>query len=263
MIAQRILLKLFTTGLLPGPGRQFLTRRTWTVEAGEAAGLKLTFPQNLDFVKGSTELPVQRCLARHLSPGDVFYDVGANVGFFSLLATKRVGVDGTVYAIEPVAENAAAIRRNAALNGLKNLEVFEVAADEKSGAGELFVTSWDGGSSLLADALSPSEPVQQRQVGVVTLDELIHSERLRPPTFVKIDVEGAELAVLRGMRNTLQDCRPTVLYEVDDGDYASLERRWRALDDFVSEIGYRVTRLENSYPNRNWFVGHSLALARS
>jgi FkbM family methyltransferase len=260
MNVQRLLLKLHKAGLLPGPGRRLLERRTWTVEAGEASGLKLGFPQNLDFVRGSTERPVQRCIAEHLVPDDVFYDVGANVGFFSLLATKFVGPGGAVYAVEPVARNAAAIRRNAALNDLRNLSVFEVAADEKSGSAELFVTGWDGGSSLSAAAISASEPVERQAVRVITLDGLIESERLRPPTFIKLDVEGVELRALRGMRKTLEKHRPVLLYEVDDADRGGLEQRWKALDEFVASFGYRVTRLDDSYPNRNWFVGHSLAV---
>src|SRR5688572_30507212 len=121
---ERVLLKLFEAGLLRGPVKPLLAKRVWSVQGGEAAGLKFSFPQNLDFLRGSTERPVQRCLAAHLGPGDVFYDVGANVGFFSLLATKRVGPDGVVYALEPVAENASAVRRNARLNGLTNVSVF-------------------------------------------------------------------------------------------------------------------------------------------
>src|SRR5687768_12354856 len=110
---QRLLIKLSTLGLLSGSPGRFLKTRVWTVEEGEAAGLKLTLPQNLDYIFGSSEPPVQQCVARSLAPGGVFYDVGANVGFFSLLAAQRVGRGGSVYSFEPVSENVAAIRRNA------------------------------------------------------------------------------------------------------------------------------------------------------
>jgi FkbM family methyltransferase len=260
VIVQRGLLKLFEAGLLRGPVKPLLARRTWRVQAGEAAGLKFSFPQNLDFLRGSTERPVQRCVAAHLGPGDVFYDVGANVGFFSLLATKRVGPDGFVYALEPVAENASTVRRNARLNGLANVSVFEVAADATSGVGELLMTDWDGGSSLSDTSVAPNHPTERRAVRVIALDDLIEAERLRPPTVVKIDVEGAEMRVLDGMKRTIERFKPVLVYEVDDGDKAAFERRWQALDERVRGFGYRVTHLEPSYSNLHWQVGHSMAV---
>jgi hypothetical protein len=62
------------------------------------------------------------------------------------------------------------------------------------------------------------------------------------------------------MQETLVRRRPILLYEVDDVDKAGLVRRWNELDEFVSRLGYDVTRLDDSYPNQRWFVGHSLAI---
>jgi hypothetical protein len=95
---------------------------------------------------------------------------------------------------------------------------------------------------------------------VVAVDDLVDSRALRPPSLVKIDVEGAEDRVLLGMTRTIQRFRPVLVYEVDDGDRESFERRWNALDERVAAFGYRVTRLEPSYPNLRWHVGHSLAV---
>lgn len=262
MILQQILLRLATTRHLPAWGRRRLRQRPWTIQAGEASGLRIGFPQNLDFVTGLTELPMQRCIAEHLAAGDVFYDVGANVGFFSLLAARRVGASGAVYAFEPVAENAAAIRRNAALNGLTNLTVFELALDEVSRTGTLHVTRWDGGSTLTTASVAPLEPVEERAVRVVALDDLVAAEALRPPTFVKIDVEGAEMGALRGMLQTLRAARPGLVYEVDDGDRAAFLARRQAIDAFVAGLDYDVTHLPDSYANVAWQVGHSVAVPR-
>ena len=257
---QRLLIKLSTLGLLPGLWGRFLQTRTWTVEDGEGAGLKLTLPQNLDFIFGSSEPPVQRCLARYLAPGGVFYDVGANVGFFSLLAAQRVGRGGSVYSFEPVSENVMAIRRNARLNEMAHVSIFEVAADSQSGTGELLLADWDGGSSLRNAAAGAVEPVERRMVPVVSLDDLVDDEGLRPPTVVKIDVEGSEMGALQGMVKTLEKFKPVLVYEVDDADRAAFERRWNALDRFVARLGYDVTHLENSYPHLSRNVGHSVAI---
>jgi FkbM family methyltransferase len=259
-VVQRVLLKMLTAGLLPAPARHYLIRRPWRIEEGEAAGLKLGLPQNLEFVRGSSEMPVQRCIAGHLAPGSVFYDVGANIGFFSILAAKRVQRHGAVYAFEPLTENAAAIQRNASMNGLTNVSVSEVAVDETSGTGSLLLTDWDGGSSLSTALVAPSASVGQRAVRVIALDDLIESGGVRPPTLVKIDVEGAEFGVLRGMVRTIAAFKPALVYEVDDGDREAFHRRWEALDQFVSRLGYKVTHLENSYSHLDWNVGHSLAV---
>jgi FkbM family methyltransferase len=208
---------------------------------------------------------VQLALSRHLRPGCVFYDIGANVGFFSLITARLVGPTGMVYSFEPLSENAEAIRQNARINGLENLMVLEAAASETSGLGELFVTEWDGGGTLASPALRPPRSVGSRTVRTVAVDELVDNRELRAPSVVKIDVEGAELDVIRGMQRTLARFGPIILYEVDAQHWEELAARWDALDAFVTGLGYAVTRLENAYPALNWHVGHSLAvpLARS
>ncbi len=259
---QGFLLRLLSSGALGGLGRRLLRERPWQIEGGRGAGLKIQLPQNRDFIRGSSEPPVQEALASLLRPGCAFYDVGANTGFFSLIAARLVGTGGNVYAFEPVPENAAAVRTNSQLNSLDNLSVFEVAVGSRCGNEELLLTEWDGGSTLSTSAVRTSEPVSKRTVRVVSLDDFIPAERLRQPDFVKIDVEGVELEVLKGMSKTMTESKPILLYEVDDGNKISFDRRWKELDDYVATFGYRITHLEASYANVGWNVGHSLAVAR-
>ena len=264
MTYQSLLLKV----LRARPARQFpftqrfLHERTWVVEGGEGAGLKLKLPQNAEYVSGQSEIPVQREFARHLRPDDVIYDIGANVGFFSLIAARLVGQTGCVYSFEPVAENAASIRENVRLNDLRNVTLFDVAVGRKCGNAEMLLTEWDGGSSLATSAVKPDEPISRRIVQVVALDELIDRKNLRPPSFVKIDVEGVELDVLAGMSKTIASSKPILLYEVDDGSRDSFQRRWSELDAYVTDLGYEVAHLRPSYGNVGWNVGHSLAIPR-
>ena len=260
MTYQKILLRLFSAGPLQRLGQSLLNERAWTIEGGEGAGLKLRFPQNRDYISGSSEIPVQKELARLLRRGNVFYDVGANVGFFSLIAAKLVGPTGCVYCFEPVAENAASTRGNARLNKLQNITLFDVAAGRTSGNAELLLTAWDGGSSLATSTVKPLEPLSTRNVRVVAMDDMIREEKLRLPDFVKIDVEGVELDVLLGMSQTIVDAKPILLYELDDGNKEFFHRRWRELDDYVSGFGYEIIHLDESYPGMKWNVGHSLAL---
>jgi hypothetical protein len=140
------------------------------------------------------------------------------------------------------------------------VSVFEVAVDARDGNAELFLTEWDGGASLCESSVSPTGGARRTHVRVVSLDELIETERLRPPTLVKIDVEGAELGVVKGMVRTIAKFKPMIIYELDDGDRGSFLRRWDELDRFVVALGYRVAHLEDAYPHTPWHVGHSLAL---
>jgi FkbM family methyltransferase len=236
----------------------------WSVEGGQGAGLRIRTPQNLDYVAGTSEVPVQQELARYLGLGGVFYDIGANVGFFSLLAARLVGSGGTVCAFEPVRENAEAIRSNACLNRFDRvIRVLEVAAGKSEATAEFLMTEWDGGGSLSPAAVRPEESVSRRMVRVVSLDAYIAEERLPAPTFVKIDVEGFEVEAIDGMVSTIERCMPILLYEVDDATRSGLDHRWEELDARVAGFGYRIRRLKESYPNRGWFVGHSLALPPS
>lgn len=263
MTYQSMLIRLGSLPWLHRSGRRFLKKKVWRVEGGAGDGLKLRFPQNRDFLTGTSELPVQREIARRLQLGDVFYDVGANIGFFSLIAGRLVGEKGCVCAFEPHPQNAATVRDNAKLNGLTNVRVFEVAVGQESRRDELIVTDWDGGGALSTSDLKPTKPIHRIPVQVVRLDEFIATARLPQPTFVKIDVEGLEMEVIRGMTETIARCKPVLLYEIDDGDKDEFQRRWAELDASVSNLGYDVHHIENAYPALNWNVGHSLALPRN
>jgi len=230
-----------------------------TVAAGEAAGLKLiTRSGDNNFARGTYEQPVQDAVVENLSPGDVFYDIGANIGFFSLVAAQRVGVRGRVYAFEPVLGNATAIVRNAKLNGIDKIEVFREAVGATTGRGQLLLARHIGGA-VLASAGAPPDMRGRIEVDVIALDDVIVRRNLQPPTLVKIDVEGAEIDVLRGMTGTLRMHHPNVIYEIDDATRSGLERKAGDIAAFMAAAGYRLKPLPASYPDNAWHVAHVLA----
>src|SRR3970040_1289124 len=100
-----------------------------TISGGEAAGLRIAAPRNADRTMrlGTYEPAIQQCITISLSPGDVFIDIGANIGFFSLIAARRVRRLVLVYPFEPVAENAASIIRSSRLNDISTIEVYAEA----------------------------------------------------------------------------------------------------------------------------------------
>lgn len=236
-----------------------LRQRDVTVRNGVAKGIKFNTGKSApELALGTYEVPIQNIFAQHLKEGDVFYDIGANVGFFSVIAAKLVGNTGKVYAFEPGKENAASIRHNAELNKFEQIEVIEKAVSVTSGTGQLLLAQYSGGHAL-ATADVPPDLAGEVTVDLVSIDELIARQQIAPPNFVKVDVEGAELDVLKGMKETIKTHQPTIIYEVDDGDRTAYERKYRELAAFFESLDYQVTQAENSYETIDWFVGHAIA----
>ena len=200
---------------------------------------------------GLLEQPVQEALRRHLGPGGVFYDIGANVGFFTLIGARFAGPDGHAYALEPTPDNAAAVRANAALNGAENVTVIEKAAGAQAGSARLQVVDDQSWSKLVETGEHPLTQTVM-DVEVVAVDDLVRNG-LRPPDLVKIDVEGFELPVLEGMRRTLAEHRPAVICE--------LHGTHREFAAFMRDAGYRIVNLEGPGPiEAEGASAHALAL---
>lgn len=242
--------------------RWWVRNRQVRIMQGIGAGLSFNAGRsNPYYAFGTNELPVQEALACSLQPGQVFYDIGANVGFFTVIGARLVGPTGQIYAFEPVPENAHAVRQNAASNGFHQVTVFEQAVAQASGRGELFVSHYAGGATLSAADLPP-DLKQSITVELVAIDDLI-VQGLRPPAVVKVDVEGAELAVFQGMAQTIATFRPLIIYEIDDGDEQAFRRKQQACDTFLQNRGYDLTVLADSYPGAGWQVSNTVAVPKA
>jgi FkbM family methyltransferase len=231
------------------------------IATGEAAGLTLVSRgADPDFARGTYERPIQRVIASNLIPGDVFFDIGANVGFFSLIAARCVGKEGQVYAFEPVPQNANAIVQSGQLNGFDTIRVFPEAVAATTGRAELLLARHVGGAAL-ASAETPPDANGHLEVDVTTLDDAIVQRGLRPPTLVKVDVEGAEIDVFRGMTETLRTHRPKIVYEVDDATRDGFDRKARQIAALLTSAGYALAALPASYAGQGWHVQHVFAEA--
>lgn len=238
-----------------------LNGRDVTLRHGVGAGLKFNCGQsNPDGALGTYELPLQRALSDCLTAGNIFYDIGANVGFFTTLAAKLVGPSGQVYAFEPFPGNAACVRHNLKLNGFSHVTILEKAVAESPGTGQLLLGKYCGGYTL-SDKESASGAGTEGAIAVdlVSIDELVEQGAIAPPTAIKIDVEGFEIEVLRGMSQTLQQFKPIIIYEIDDKSKKSFDRKQKVVDDFVRSFGYQLASLADSYPEIGWHVGHVIA----
>ncbi len=240
-----------------------LRQRDVEIRNGVAKGLKFNIGESCpELALGTYEMPIQNIFVQHLKPGDVFYDIGANVGFFSIIAAKLVGDMGKVYAFEPGEENAKSVRHNARLNNFNQIGLIEKAVSHTSGEGQLLLAKYSGGHAL-ATADAPPDLAGEVTVDLISIDDLIAQDKIAPPNFVKIDVEGAELDVLKGMIETIKTYQPTIIYEVDDGDRSAYDRKYQELADFFKSFNYRVTQAEKSYETIDWCVGHAIATPRN
>jgi FkbM family methyltransferase len=237
---------------------RWLERGALTVLCGRAGGLRfqlshlpVSHSQIGAIAFGDLESSVQEALVRHLEADGVLYDVGANIGFFTLLGAK-LAPQGHVYAFEAAPDNALAIEANARLNGFANISVIAMAIGAHEGRGRLQIVD-DQSWSKLEDYGHHPNVEQVLDVEIGSLDELAGAKGMRPPTLVKIDVEGAELAVIEGMAETIAAHRPAIVAELHGSE-----------EEFVSRmqaLGYRVENLEGPAPlNAGAHESRALAL---
>jgi FkbM family methyltransferase len=159
---------------------------------------------------GSFE-PLHTDIIKNLLPlGGVFVDVGANVGYFSIIGANSVGPNGRVYAFEPMQEIYAILCKNLSLNGLSNVVAKALACFSSSGE-MVMERDEDSGKSHL----SPARRDSAMLVSLTTLDDFIHNMNLERVDFIKIDAEGSDLEVLKGARRTIEKFRPAILLELD------------------------------------------------
>ena len=173
-----------------------------------------------DFAVGHTvartatyEPEVSHTLRRYLHAGETFIDIGANIGWFSLLAAATVGPEGTVAAIEPNPSNTALLRRSAKENGFDNIEIFEVALSSGPGAAAL-ETDGSNGRVIPVEGPPPSPVQASFVVALQPLDAVLSGAGITRADVMKLDVEGAEPLVLRGAIGTITRERPVLVSEI-------------------------------------------------
>lgn len=177
---------------------------------------------------GTYEVERLRAFAGAVRPGATVYDVGANVGIYSLLAGLRTGPGGKVYAFEPAQRNLRYLHRHVELNHAQNCLILESAVSNTDGMCRFSAAPWDFSMGHLA-------PDGELPVPSVTLDTCVYGEKaLRPPEVMKIDVEGGELQVLEGATKAIAEFHPALFLEVHGSQLHV------ACRDFLASRGYQV-----------------------
>jgi FkbM family methyltransferase len=183
---------------------------------------------------GSYEPSKMRLASTWVSPADVVFDIGANVGIYTLLFSERVGSRGCVVAFEPSPRNIGFLRRHLDLNLAANVVVVEAAVIDNVG-----VARFDTADTASTGHLSPDGGFD---VATITIDDFVESTG-HVPSHLKIDVEGAEVGVLRGAEKTLKRHRPQILLATHS---AALKH---ACTELLNACDYDVQELKDGgYP---------------
>jgi FkbM family methyltransferase len=215
---------------------QIMTRHGFSmiVDLGEWIGQHI-------YMTGDFEPSTARLLHSRLRDGDIAVDVGANIGFFTLVASQRVGPSGKVYAFEPVPSTNAALRDNLRINSAGNVVVHQVALSNCDG----MVTIYEGPARNkgLSSMRRIDDAARELNVPSAALDHI--DLDTGPIRLVKIDVEGAEQLVIEGMVECLKRWHPWLIVEITDGFLARFGHSALSLSGKLRELGYRMYEIND------------------
>jgi FkbM family methyltransferase len=202
------------------------------------------------YICGEWEPTISEYVCKRLLPGDVFIDVGANIGYYSLLASRLVGEGGTVVSIEASPSTFVRLEKNAQLNDARNMTLVNAAASDRKGELSIFMsTPWNRGhSTTVAKVASAEHMLEEGRVPADTIVELA-GKQLWTARFIKIDVEGAELAVLSPILGRLQDFHAETEWlielspDMSPGGQGDVDQIYRAFEN----AGYKCFNIPNEY----------------
>lgn len=178
----------------------------------------------------------ERWMWNYLKPkeGDVFIDVGAHIGKYALQVAKIVGEKGLVIAIEAFPRNYYTLLSNIKMNNFKNIIAFNIAAWEGDDKLKLFLGDVGGHHSVKLDLKRGFIEVQAK-----ALDEILRKLNVKKVDWIKIDVEGAEYEALKGLKATLQQCKPRIIIE-------SKKQNMEKLINFMRDLNYSINLIPES-----------------
>lgn len=190
---------------------------------------------------GGFENKETKFLQQTLKPGSIFFDIGANGGFYTVVAAKKVGVTGHVYAFEPGQSELKILRHNIAINHLTNVTIVECAVGNKSGKAQLAISS-DGAMNSLAKTNHPQQCIEHWQsVEIIKLDDFCQKYSITKVDFIKIDVEGAEKLVFEGARNIfLSDHEIKIMFEASDLNASGFGYSVKEFLEKIMDLGMKL-----------------------
>jgi FkbM family methyltransferase len=194
------------------------------------------------------EPKVFAALKERAKQGSIVLDIGANVGVYSLLMARWVGPVGRIYAFEPAPQTLRDLRAHVAMNKMnEQIEVVDRAVSDQKGEAIFYAHNTSGENSLNPGFAKRLSEAQAVKVPVTTVDQFCEANNLAPK-LLKIDVEGFELHVLRGARETLLRYRPSLVIEMHPMFWKEIGVTVEEVHETFSKPNYRITPLEGQSP---------------
>ena len=215
------------------------------VAAGDLAGFTILLDMQVDkdYWLGTYEPELQAAIRQLIPPGAVVFDVGANIGYVSLLLVKAAGESGKVFAFEALPSNVDQLRRNVALNAMeKRVTIIDRAVTRASGPVRFLVHASGGMGKVAGSAGREDRYESEVTVHGISLDEFVYGQGNPPPQVIKMDIEGGEVLALPGMQRVLTLARPLMLMELHGPE--SCRAAWEAL----TATGYEIYWMRPGYP---------------
>jgi FkbM family methyltransferase len=204
---------------------------------GPLKGRRLVLGENdrKAYLLGGYEKTIAGHLGRECRAGTTALDVGANIGYFTLLLSELTGPGGAVFSFEPNPENAAKIRRMVDVNRIRNITVLQLAVSNHSGRMPFMVESTGSMGRLLAEPVGANGCID---VEVAPIDQVVRMQKIRMVSVIKMDIEGAEAEAIPGMKELLRRDRPVIFCEWHPAKTKSGYR------EIFSGVGYRCELLD-------------------
>ena len=215
------------------------------VAAGALAGmhLALDLQAEKDYWLGTYEPELQAALAELVQPGMIAYDVGANIGYISLMLALGVGENGQVFAFEALPNNVDRLKNNLALNTLgERVSVVPNAVIDARREVQ-FLVGPSGGMGKAQGSAGRQEVAYTQSINIngISLDEFVFQLSHPAPDLIKIDIEGGEVLALPGMQRLLKENNPVVFLELHGPE--SAQAAWDSLS-----VNYRLCRMQAGFP---------------
>ena len=217
-----------------------------SIAAGGAASLKMRLDLQFekDYWLGTYESDLQTAITELVKPGWVAYDVGANIGFVTLLLSQRLGASGKIFAFEALPDNLERLRTHITLNGLEPRVSVVPGAVAATSETIRFLIGPSGAMGKAEGSAGRTERHQEAiEVPGFSLDDFVYRDGNPPPQVIKMDIEGGEVLAFQGMPRLLSDQRPLILLELHGPEAARIA--WGIL----TAAGYRICRMTRGYPH--------------
>ncbi len=216
------------------------------ISAGELAGMKMSLDlqSEKDYWLGTYEPELQAAIRDLVEPGWVAYDVGANIGYITLMLAQAVGNGGEVISFEALPSNIERLLKNVGMNSLaQNIRVIHAAVGADSGPVKFLMGPSGAMGKAQGSAGRMKGHVNAIEVPGYSLDNFVYREGNRAPNIVKMDIEGGEVLALPGMKRLLNEARPLVFLELHGPEAAKIA--WESFEN----AAYQIARMQSTYPS--------------